>query len=116
MAPGVGGKRLEFIKGALPNVSPVVVLWSTGNLTHPAQWQELETAARVLGIRLHPLEVRNPDEWDSIFAAMTRAGAEALITLADAVLCNHRTRVVALPAQHRLPAMFPERESVLAAS
>jgi putative ABC transport system substrate-binding protein len=41
---------------------------------------------------------------------MTRAGAEALITLADAVLWNHRTRVVELTAQHRLPAMFPERE------
>jgi putative tryptophan/tyrosine transport system substrate-binding protein len=47
---------------------------------------------------------------DSLFAAMTTEGAEALITLADAVLWNHRTRVVALTAQHRLPAMFPERE------
>jgi putative ABC transport system substrate-binding protein len=26
------------------------------------------------------------------------------------VLWNHRARVVALTAQHRLPAMFPERE------
>jgi putative ABC transport system substrate-binding protein len=47
---------------------------------------------------------------DSLFAAMTRAGAEALITLADAVLWNHRARVVELTAQRRLPAMFPERE------
>jgi putative tryptophan/tyrosine transport system substrate-binding protein len=86
MAPGVGGKRLELLKEALPNVSRVVVLWSTSNLTHQAQWQELETVARVLGIQLQPLEVRNPDELESIFAAMTRAGAEALITLADAVL------------------------------
>jgi ABC-type uncharacterized transport system substrate-binding protein len=63
-----------------------------------------------LGVQLHPLAVPNPNELDSIFAAMTRAGAEALITLADAVLWNHRTRVVELTAQHRLPAMFPERE------
>ena len=63
-----------------------------------------------MGVQLHPLAVPNPNELDSIFAAMTRAGAEALITLADAVLWNHRTRVVELTAQHRLPAMFPERE------
>jgi putative ABC transport system substrate-binding protein len=47
---------------------------------------------------------------DGAFATMTGEGAEACITLADAVLWNHRTRVVALTAQHRLPAMFPERE------
>jgi putative tryptophan/tyrosine transport system substrate-binding protein len=41
---------------------------------------------------------------------MTREGAEALITLVDAVLWNHRTRVVALAAQHRLPAVFDARE------
>jgi putative ABC transport system substrate-binding protein len=47
---------------------------------------------------------------DSVFAAMTREGAEALIALADAVFWNHRTRVVALAAQHRLPAVFDARE------
>lgn len=77
---------------------------------NPAQWRELEAVAHVLGVQLHPLEVPHPNELDSIFAAMTPAGAEALITLADAVLWNHRTRVVELTAQHRLPAMFPERE------
>jgi len=110
MAPELGGKRLELLKEALPNVSRVAVLWSTGNPTHPAQWRDLEAAARVPGVQLHPLEVPNPNELDSIFAAMTRAGAEAIITLADAVLWNHRTRVVALTAQHRLPAIFPERK------
>src|SRR5206468_1278543 len=45
MDPGLGGKRLELLKEALPNVSRVAVLWSTGNLSHPAQWHELEAAA-----------------------------------------------------------------------
>jgi putative ABC transport system substrate-binding protein len=110
MAPGLGGKRLELLKAALPNVSRIAVLWSTGNLTSPPQWRELEAAAHVLGVQLQPLEVPHPNELDSLFAAMTTARAEALITLADAVLWNHRARVVALTTQHRLPAMFPERE------
>jgi ABC-type uncharacterized transport system substrate-binding protein len=110
MAPGLGGKRLELLKEILPHVARVAVLWSTGNLTHPAQWRELEAAARILGVQLHPLEVPHPNELDRIFAVMAQAGAEALITLADPNLWNHRTQVVALTAQHRLPAMFPERE------
>jgi ABC-type uncharacterized transport system substrate-binding protein len=110
MAPGLGGKRLELLKAVLPHVSRVAVLWSAGNLTYPPQWRELEAAAHALGLQLHPLEVPHPTELDSLFAAMTTAGAEALITLADAVLWNHRPRVVALTTQRRLPAMFPERE------
>ena len=41
---------------------------------------------------------------------MTKVGAEALTALAASVLYNHRTRVVRLTAQRRLPAMFPEQE------
>ena len=72
--------------------------------------REIEATARVLRLQLHPQQVHHPDELDGAFATMTREGAEACITLADAVLWNHRTRVVALAAQHRLPTMFPERE------
>jgi putative ABC transport system substrate-binding protein len=110
MAPGLGGKRLELLKEAVPNISRVAVLWSSGNLTSPPQWRELEAAAHDLGVQLQPLEVPHPTELDSCFTAMTTAGAQALITLADAVLWNQRARVVALAAQHRLPAIFPERE------
>jgi putative ABC transport system substrate-binding protein len=68
MAPGLGGKRLELLKAALPHVARVAVLWSTGNLTAPPQWRELEAAAHGLGVQLHPLEVPHPDELDSLTA------------------------------------------------
>jgi putative tryptophan/tyrosine transport system substrate-binding protein len=46
----------------------------------------------------------------NVFAAMTREGAEALLVPGDTVFWTHRTRVVALAAQHRLPAVFDARE------
>jgi putative ABC transport system substrate-binding protein len=110
MAPELGRKRLEILKEVLPHVSRIAVLWAAGNITQPSQLREIEATARVLSLQLHPQQVHNPDELDGAFATMTREGAEACITLADAVLWNHRTRVVELAAQHRLPAMFPERE------
>jgi putative tryptophan/tyrosine transport system substrate-binding protein len=110
MVPEVGGKRLELLKEALPHVSRVAVLWNAANPASPDELRAIEAAARVLGLQLHALAVGNPDELDSVFAAMTREGAEAFITLADAVLWNRRTRVVALAAQHHLPAMFDARE------
>ena len=110
MAPELGRKQLEILKEVLPHVSRIAVLWAAGNITQPSQLREIEATARVLSLQLHPQQVHNPDELDGAFATMTREGAEACITLADAVLWNHRTRVVELAAQHRLPAMFPERE------
>jgi len=110
MAPELGGKRLDLLKEALPNVSRVAVLWNAGNPVSPDELCEVEATARGLGLQLQTLAIRHPDELASVFAAMTREGAEALIALADAVFWNHRTRVVALAAQHRLPAVFDARE------
>jgi putative ABC transport system substrate-binding protein len=112
MTQELDGKRLELLKEALPHVSRVAVLWNAGNPARPDAFREIEATARVLGLQLHSLAVWHPDELDSAFAAMTREGAEALITLGDAVLWNQRARVVALAAQHRLPAVFDAREFV----
>jgi putative ABC transport system substrate-binding protein len=110
MAPELGGKRLELLKEALPHISRVAVLQNVGNPVSPDELREVEAAARGLGLQLQSLAVRHPDELDSVFAAITREGAEALIALADGVFWYHRTRLVALAAQHRLPAVFDARE------
>jgi ABC-type uncharacterized transport system substrate-binding protein len=110
MAPELGGKRLALLKAALPHVSRVAVLRNAGTPGSADELRGVEAAARDLGLQLHPLAIRHPDQLDSVFAAMTREGAEALIALGDAVFWNHRTRVVALAAQHRLPAVFDARE------
>jgi ABC-type uncharacterized transport system substrate-binding protein len=110
MTQELDGKRLELLKEAVPHVSRVAVLWNAGNPARPDAFREIEATARVLGLQLHSFAVRHPDELDSAFAAMARERAEALITLGDAVLWNHRTRVVALAARYHLPTVFDARE------
>ena len=52
-------------------------------------------------------EVHNADELDPAFAAMTRAGADAVMVLSDpALMDNLLGRGAALAATHRLPAMY----------
>jgi putative ABC transport system substrate-binding protein len=110
MTPEVGGKRLELLKEALPHLSRVAVLQNVGNPGSADELREVEAAAHSLGLQLHTFAIQHPDEVDRVFTAMAREGAEALIVLADAVFWNHRTRLVALAAQHRLPAVFDARE------
>ncbi len=62
------------------------------------------------------VEVRRAEELDDAFAAMSRAGADAVIVIGDALLLNsERGRVVAdLAVKSRLPVMYNWREWVVA--
>jgi len=69
-------------------------------------------AARTLGLELRTIEVATPDQISAGFEAAATGGTEALAVLADAMFWNQRTRMVALAAKHRMPAIYPEREYV----
>ena len=71
--------------------------------------------ARALELQLHVVEVRRADELDTVFAAMTREGADALLVLTLGLLHSplHR-RILDLAATSRLPAMYNWRENVVA--
>jgi putative ABC transport system substrate-binding protein len=58
------------------------------------------------------MEVPGPDQFESAFAAVTRAHAGALIVLPDPVLYGQHPRVVTFTTASHLPALFPEKEVV----
>jgi putative ABC transport system substrate-binding protein len=106
----VGQKRLELLMEAVPGVSRVAVLHNRANPAAVAQLHETQGAAQALGVELLLLEPHSPDELESIFAAMTQAGAGALLVLPDPFfLQRHLSHIIALVQQHRLPAMYPWR-------
>jgi ABC-type uncharacterized transport system substrate-binding protein len=115
LGPELVGKRLELLKEALPGASRIAALWQPGayaERTTRDMLQETEAAARTLGVQLQLVDVRGPDEFDSAFATMTNARAEALLVLPSAMLFNERRRLVDLAARYRLPAMYQLREFV----
>jgi putative ABC transport system substrate-binding protein len=109
-APALSGKRLELLKEAAPQTTLVAVLWNAVNPSHVSFLRETEAAARALGLQLHAVEVHSPADLDRAFAAIASVRPSALITLADGMLVDNRTRIVAFAAQHRLPAVFPDRD------
>ncbi len=68
--PELNGKRLELLKAAVPGVTRVAYLWAHGGTVLNRALQELETAARALGVQLQPVEVRDPYPFDQAFAIM----------------------------------------------
>jgi putative ABC transport system substrate-binding protein len=106
VAPDLSGKRLELLKEIVPAVSPVAVMLNPRNPQSQFELKEMETAARVLGLQIHPIEISPERPLEDGFAAMSQALARSLIVLTDPIFFSRRERIVELAASNRLPAMY----------
>ena len=106
--PELGGKWLELLREALPEVTRVAVLWDAA--MDPAPLRATEVVARSVGVPLHLLEVRGPHEFASAFEAMTRERASALLVFQSPMLFVHHPRIADLAVTSRLPTMAMFRE------
>jgi putative ABC transport system substrate-binding protein len=112
LSPELVGKQLEFLKEVLPTGSRVAVLWNPASQAHSLIVHEADVAAQAVGVQLSLQEARGPDVFDSAFAAMTSAHADALLVLGDLMFFYHRRRLAELAAMGHLPAMYASREFV----
>jgi putative ABC transport system substrate-binding protein len=100
------GKQLAMLKEVVPKVSRVALL---GNPANPgnAQWvRHAQDAARTLGVRLRPLEARDPGEIDNAFTEMATEQAGAVVILNDTMLSDNRRRIADHAVRRRLPTVF----------
>ena len=72
--------------------------------------EETQAAAKKLGIALQSFEVRNSQEVERAIETAIAGRASALTALDDPFIHSHRARIIALAAQHRLPAIYGTRE------
>jgi putative tryptophan/tyrosine transport system substrate-binding protein len=108
--PELSGKRLELLKESFPKVSRVAVLREA--IGGASSLRATIEAARVLGVQLQILELRDPDELVSAFAAMTRERVGALDVLPGLMITGYMRQIVDLAAQARLPVIFPDGQFV----
>jgi ABC-type uncharacterized transport system substrate-binding protein len=115
LSPELVGKRLEILKEAAPQSTRIAVLANPGAspTLGPTTISNLTVATQALGWQLQVVEVRRAEELDDAFAAMNRAGADALYVGGDSLLLDGlRGRIADLAAQYRLPAMYAWRTNV----
>ena len=109
----LSSKQLELLKETVPRLSTLAIL------TRPSQFhrqvvKDVETSARTLGLHLQILEVREPAEFDTAFSTMRRLRADAVLIPGDPMFNIHRTRLAELAAANHLPAMYGQRDNVVA--
>jgi putative tryptophan/tyrosine transport system substrate-binding protein len=108
----LSGKRLQLLKQAVPTVSRVAVFLNRELADGAAARGELERAAQLVGVKLHPIDLRAPEELDAAFDAAMRDGVDALFVTSGPVVFTYRQRIVDLAVQHRLPGIYYRRELV----
>jgi putative ABC transport system substrate-binding protein len=69
----------------------------------------LEGAARALGITLHPVAVRRPDDFEGAFARMASEGVDAVFVFSGPLTNTHAPQIVHLTARTQLPAIYGRR-------
>jgi putative tryptophan/tyrosine transport system substrate-binding protein len=110
--PEMQGKRLELLLQAVPRARQVALLWNPLAPAAQTYRNEVESAARKLGVSLIAVEARGRGEFEAAFAAMAREGAQALVVLPDPLFFTARKQVVEWAASWRLPAIYHAREVV----
>jgi len=106
----LNGKRLELLKETVPKLSRVAVLGSSTITSNARVLKDNESATRALGIKLQFLDVLDPKDIETAFRAASNRRVDGLLVLSPPVLLSHRTQVLDLAVESRLPAMynFPE--------
>jgi putative tryptophan/tyrosine transport system substrate-binding protein len=99
-------KNVDLLKQALPRVRTLALLRNAANPANPFFLQHAETAGRQLGIRVSAVDVRDPSDFDAVFA---RPAVDAAIMLSDFMFYPHRSRIAQLAILSRLPLMASDR-------
>ena len=103
MHPALAGKRLELLREIKPKIARVAFLAHGGDPAHKNFIAEMETAGKVLGIRIEAVIVTQAEQLDGAFAAMKKARIEGVSI--QPLFINSLglgPRVAALANQHRL--------------
>jgi putative ABC transport system substrate-binding protein len=90
------------------------VLVNPDNPWAESQLQDLQGAARAIGLRVHVLRASTDPEIEAAFEAVAQQHIAVLAVTADPFLDTLRDKIVALAERHVVPAMYQFREHAVA--
>jgi putative tryptophan/tyrosine transport system substrate-binding protein len=110
----LGAKRLGLLRDLTPKAEVFALLVNQNSSQGQRQMTDVQEAARALGLRLVVLNGSSDEDIDAAFAGLGEQKVSALLVGADPFFDPRRDRLVALAAQHRVPAIYQFRDYVLA--
>jgi putative ABC transport system substrate-binding protein len=100
-------KRLELLSEFVPQARVLALLVNSNTSGAERMIRDVQEAARVKGLQLDILKAGTESEIDAAFASLAQLQAGALLVSRDAFFNSRREQLVALAAQHAVPAIYP---------
>jgi putative tryptophan/tyrosine transport system substrate-binding protein len=104
------GKGIGLLHDLVPNAAVVALLVNPNSPEAQSQPEEARAAAHGLGKSLLVLNATTADEIDTAFATLVQQRAGAAVVGSDSFFTSRRTQIVALAAQHAIPAIYFNRD------
>jgi ABC-type uncharacterized transport system substrate-binding protein len=114
--PGYSNGRLKIEQCPRPLILPKTLvtrdeeralLINSDNVVSEIEVEDMAMVARAAGLELLPVKANARAGLDAAFSATVAERTDALIDSADPFLSSKRNQIVALAAQHALPAAYP---------
>jgi ABC-type uncharacterized transport system substrate-binding protein len=109
---GVAGKWLELLKETAPGLKRALVLRNLNTASGSGQFGAIQAVAPSLGVEVSPINVRDAEqdagEIERAITAFAHGSNGGLIVTGGSA-ANRRGLIISLVAQHRIPAVYPDR-------
>jgi putative ABC transport system substrate-binding protein len=110
IAATLTAKRLELLREITPRVTDVALLVSPNSTLAEIQIKDAESAAHILGQRLHVVNANSEAEVNAAFAAISQLKAGALLVDVHIAAMFQRDQFAALAARYKIPTIYPYRD------
>jgi putative tryptophan/tyrosine transport system substrate-binding protein len=107
-------KRLELLRELAPKATVIGLLVNPTNPRSEPVVQQMEEAARALGLKLHELKASTEVELESVFASLGQLGVGALLVAQEPSYNRWRGQIIALAADHAIPTIYALRDFAVA--
>jgi putative tryptophan/tyrosine transport system substrate-binding protein len=106
-------KRLGLLHEAVPAAKIIAGLFNPANPGVDLQLRDVREAAARIGVEVITFNANAEDEFEGIFATMAQRQVGALLVGGEPLFNSRRAHLIALAAQHRVPAIYEWREFAL---
>jgi ABC-type uncharacterized transport system substrate-binding protein len=105
----IGGKQLDTLKEAVPNMKGVLVVLDPALQPHVGMLRVIEASAAALGLRVSTTSSHDGAEIERAANAFPQRSGDGLLVLGNPTATVHRMLIIGLAAKYRMPAIYPFR-------
>jgi putative ABC transport system substrate-binding protein len=107
-------KRLQLLRELIPDAAMFGVLADPSFPDTQSQIADLQAAARTMGLLLIVVNTKTDGDLETAFATLSQQHVRAVLVTNSTFFGRRREQLPALATRHALPAIFTQREFVLA--